>query len=432
MSPLWHRALLAAATLTVAAGVSSSCSSVNEKGDAGANDAASQSSGGGSGGGSGSTGTSSGSASSGSSGGGSSSGAQTDAGGTTGGDSGSTSTGDGSVGGVPGGRIGVGTTVAGCEIFPPDNPWNVEIDGPDVQVIHTYDSQLPQSTALHPDFGGYTTDIGGIPFNTVDAGQPDLTTDLTLYASESDPGPGGWVGANPVTTGAGMGATAYPFFVGMEIEGNPPAGGTPGSLPGDQHGLVLQQGASGCTSYEAWNCVVVSKPPFQCANGAVYHLTSDALRTAGWTSADAAGLSILAGLVRLSEVQAGAVTHAVRVTFNTTQNGYIPPATHAASSKPLGSAYPPMGLRLRLKASVSTSGYTAASQIIMAGLKKYGLIVADNGSDWFFQGDSNDGWTAMAPDGKDTIIGEVVGDFRHLSGSDFEAVYTGDPVATGL
>jgi hypothetical protein len=240
------------------------------------------------------------------------------------------------------------------------------------------------------------------------------------------------VGANPVATGADIGTTAYPFFVGMEIEGNPAPGGTAGSLPGDQHALVLRQGPSGCTSYEAWNCVVVSNPPFQCANGAVFDLTSNALRPAGWTSADAAGLSILAGLVKLSEVQAGEVTHAIRVTFSITQSGYVPPATHAAGTEPLGSAYPPMGLRLRLKASVPTSSYTAASQVILAAMKKYGLIVADNGSDWYFQGDSNDGWTATAPDGNDTIINEVVGDFRHLSGADFEVVYTGDPVATGL
>lgn len=334
----------------------------------------------------------------------------------------------GTVGGVPGGQAGVGTTVSGCEIFPSDNAWNVAIDGPGVQVIHTYDAELPQGTELHPDFGGYTTDIGGIPYNVVPATQADVSTQFTLYASESDPGPNGWT---DMTTGT----TTYPFFVGMHIEGNPAAGGTPGSLPGDQHGLVLQRGASAgspCTSYEAWNCVVAPSPPIQCANGAVFPLTSNALRPAGWTSADAAGLSVLAGLVKLSEVQAGAVTHAIRVTFNSTQNGYVPPATHAASSNPLGSAYPPMGLRLRLMASVSTSSYTAASQTIMAAMKTYGLIVADNGSDWYFQGDSDDGWTAMAPDGQDTLINEVVGDFRSLHGSDFEAVYTGQPVSTGL
>jgi hypothetical protein len=219
----------------------------------------------------------------------------------------------------------------------------------------------------------------------------------------------------------------------MEIEGDPPAGGTPGNLDGDQHGIVLQQGASGCTLYEAWNCVVVSSPPFQCANGAVFDLTSNALRPAGWTSADAAGLAILPGLVKLSEVvTAKVVTHAIRITFDSTQNGYIAPATHAAGSEPLGSAYPPMGLRLRLKSSVSTTSYTAASQVILAAMKKYGIIIADNGSDWFFQGDSNDGWNATAPDGQDTLIDEIVGDFGNISGGDFEAIYTGDPVDTGL
>ncbi|HXX67826.1 MAG TPA: hypothetical protein VEK07_11620 [Polyangiaceae bacterium] len=339
----------------------------------------------------------------------------------------------GTVGGIVGGIVGVGTTVAGCTIFPADNPWNVEIDGPNVQVVHAYDSQIPQGGPVHPDFGGYTSNVGGIPFNVVDAGQPDLDTEFTLYASESDPGPDGWIGPNPVTSGSATGETAWPFFVPMEIEGNPAAGGTPGSLPGDQHALVLQQGAGGCTAYEAWNCVVVSAPPFQCANGAVFDLTSNALRPAGWTSADAAGLAILPGLVKLSEVvTSGVVTHAIRMTFATTQQGYIPPATHAAGSQPLGSAYPPMGLRLRMKATVSTTKYTAASQVIMAAMKKYGLIVADNGSDWYFQGDSNDGWNATAPDGQDTLIDEIVGDFRSLSGSDFEVVYTSDPVATGL
>jgi hypothetical protein len=302
-----------------------------------------------------------------------------------------------------------------------------------VQVIHTYDAQLHAGTALHADFGDYSTNGYGIPYEVVPATQADLPTTLTLYASESDPGPGGWVGPNPVTTNASSGTTAYPFFVGMKVEGNPKPGGTPGSLPGDQHGIVLQQGASGggCTLYEAWNCAVVSAPPFQCANGAVFNLTSNALRPAGWTSADAAGLAVFAGLVKLSEVKAGAITHAIRITFNTSQKGYIPPATHAAGSQPLGSAYPPMGLRLRLKASVATSSYAASSQVIMAAMKKYGVIVADNGSDWYFQGDSDDGWNAMQSNGN-ALIDDISADFHHLTGGDFEAVSTGDPIATGL
>jgi hypothetical protein len=292
-------------------------------------------------------------------------------------------------------------------------------------VIHTYDSGIPQATTLHPDWGDYTTNHYGIPYNVVPASQADQTTIFSYAANESDPGPGGWIGTNPVTAGSKTGTTAYPFFGTMKIEGDPPPGGTPGSLPGDQHAIVLQQGASGCKSYEAWNCAMSASPPFRCANGAVFDLTSNALRPLGWTSADAAGLSILAGLVRLSEVQAGAINHAIRVTFNNTQNAYILPATHAASSK--GNPYPPMGLRLRLKASVPTSSYTAASQVIMAALKKYGFMVADNGSDWYFQGDSDDGWNATAPDGRDTLIGEISTDFRHLTGADFEVIYSGNP-----
>jgi hypothetical protein len=330
------------------------------------------------------------------------------------------------VGGVPGGKAGPGTTLQGCQIFPPDNPWNTAIDGPNVQVIHTYDSGLPQATTLHPDWGDYTTDHYGIPYNVVPSTQADLTITFNYAADESDPGPGGWMGTNPVTAGSKMGTTAYPFFAGMKIEGDPGPGGTPGSLPGDQHGIVLQQGSGGCKLYEAWNCVGgITTPPFECANGAVFDLNSNMLRPAGWTSADAAGLAIFAGLVRLSDVKAGAISHAIRVTFNSTQGKYIPPATHAASSK--GNPYPPMGLRLRMKASVPISSYSAGSQTIMTAMKKYGLIVADNGSDWYFQGDSDDGWSAMAPDGKDTYIGEAVSDFHHITGADFEVIYSGDP-----
>jgi hypothetical protein len=351
-------------------------------------------------------------------------------GGTSGSSSGSTTT-DGGVGGVPGGVAGPGANVNGCEIFPADNPWNVMIDAPAVEVIHGYDSQLPQATHLHPDFGGWTQGYG-IPYNVVPSSQALQDIDFTLYAGESDPGPMGWIGTNPVTSGAAMGETMWPFFTGMKIEGNPKAGGSPGNLPGDQHGLVLQQGssASSCVSYEAWNCVSGGSAPFQCANGAVFPLSSNALRPLGWTSADAAGLSILAGLVKLAEVQAGAVNHAIRVTFNATSNSYILPATHAASSK--SAPYPPMGLRLRLKSSVSLSSYHPESQIIMTAMQKYGLIIADNGSDWYFQGDSNDGWNGTAKDGKDTIIDELVGDFGNITGADFEAVFSGTPQKTGL
>jgi hypothetical protein len=139
------------------------------------------------------------------------------AGGSTGGDGGGAG-GAASVGGVPGGKAGVGTLIGTCEIFPSDNPWNVQIDGPGVEVVHTYDSPLPQSTSLHPDWGDYSVNHYGIPFNPVDAGQADEATVFSVSASQSDPGPAGWVGQNPVTTGSDVGTTAYPFFVGMKIE----------------------------------------------------------------------------------------------------------------------------------------------------------------------------------------------------------------------
>jgi hypothetical protein len=408
-------------------GAGSSSSSFN-----GSSSSSGGSSGTSSGGGASSGSTSSGGGST-SSGGGASSSSSGTAGGSSSGSSSGAFTGDAgpSPGGVPGGIVGVGTTVSGCEIFPPDNPWNVEVDGPNIQIVHTYDSELSASTHLHPDWGGYTSNNAGIPFNVVPSTQAEADINFTLYASESDPGPGGWIGTNPVTSNSDSGETAWPFFVGMEIEGDPSAGGTPGSLPGDQHGLVLLQGASGCMLYEGWNCVVVSAAPFACANGAAFDLTSNALRPAGWTSSDAAGLPVMPGLVKLAEVQAGAITHAIRVTFNTTQNGYIAPATHAAGSEALGSAYPPMGLRLRMKSTTPTSSYGAASQVIMAAMKKYGVLIADNGSDWFFQGDSNDGWNATQSDGN-SLISDISGDFGNITGGDFEVVYTGAPVNTGL
>jgi hypothetical protein len=343
------------------------------------------------------------------------------------------------VGGIPGGQAGPGTTLAGCEIFPPDNPWNVRIDGPNVKVVTTY--TLPQGTALHADFGDFSPDGYGIPYEVVPASQADVQTKFGCFADQSDPGPGGWTTAPAASTadcmdegnGTELGVTAYPFFTGMHIEGNPAAGsgGTPGALGGDQHAIVLQQGANGCTSWEAWNCVE-NPAPFNCANGAKFDLTSNTLRPAGWTSGDAAGLSILAGLVRLVDVQAGAIHHAIRVTFEDTQAGYIPPATHAANGGALGGAEPPMGLRLRLKASVVITSYPAAAQVVLKAMQQYGLRVADIGSNWYFQGDSDNGWNGSPGDSGPSWFSQVAEGVGQIHGSDFEVVYTGDPVNTGL
>jgi hypothetical protein len=169
-------------------------------------------------------------------------------------------------------------------------------------------------------------------------------------------------------------------------------------------------------------------PPWSAANGASWNLGSNGLRPAGFTSGDAAGLSVFAGLVKIAEVQAGVVTHAIRVTFNSVQYGYILPASHCVGSN-TDSTMPPMGLRLRLKASVDTSKFSGPGKVVATAMKTYGLIVADIGSDWYFQGDSDNRWDDNDPNGTDTYVGELITDFGTVSGMDFEVIPTG-PVST--
>jgi hypothetical protein len=135
------------------------------------------------------------------------------------------------------------------------------------------------------------------------------------------------------------------------------------------------------------------------------------------------------GLLKLAEVKSGVVSHAIRITFDVTQKGYVFPATHSAGSTPLGGASPPMGLRLRLKSSVVTSGFSGPGQIVAKAMQTYGVIVADNGSDWFFTGDSDNGWNDM--DVTDTYVGELITDFDGVHGTDFDVLDTGAPVNTG-
>ena len=167
--------------------------------------------------------------------------------------------------------------------------------------------------------------------------------------------------------------------------------------------------------YETWDTTYVG-PGWDAGSGAKFNLTSNTLRPDGWTSGDAAGLPILPGLVKVSEVNAGAINHAIRFTVAHTQQGYIHPATHAAGNS--NTSLPPMGLRLRLKATFDTSSYSGPTLVILTAMKEYGLILADNGSNWYISGDSDDGWNA--------IMDQIVTDFGGVTGSDFEAVYTGD------
>jgi hypothetical protein len=178
------------------------------------------------------------------------------------------------------------------------------------------------------------------------------------------------------------------------------------------HVLVLEQGS--CELYETWNTTYVG-PGWHAGSGAKFALGSNALRPDGWTSADAAGLPVFPGLVKVSEVQAGAVNHAIRFTASKSQNGFIHPATHAAGTA--STSLPPMGLRLRLKASFDLSGYSGPALVILTAMKQYGIILADNGSNWYISGDSDDAWNPLM-DG-------IITAFNKVTGTDFEAVTTG-------
>jgi hypothetical protein len=256
----------------------------------------------------------------------------------------------------------------------------------------TYQGTMNLSTHLHPDWGVWSKDHYGIPWQAVPAGQA-LAPMTFKYASQSDPGP-------------------YPFPASAKVEGGAGSGG-------DMHVLVIAMGS--CSLYETWSSKYVA-PGWSCGSGAKFDLGSDALRPDGWTSADAAGLPVFPGLVKVSEVQAGVVKHAIRFTMNSTQQAYIHPATHAAGAA--DATLPPMGLRLRLKSTFDVSPYSGPTKIVLVAMQQYGIILADNGSDWYIGGDSDDAWTPMM-DG-------LVGDLQNVHGSDFEAVDTGPISTAGL
>jgi hypothetical protein len=282
-------------------------------------------------------------------------------------------------GGVP--------TVAGCRIFPADNAWNTDVSAAPVDPNSAayLASMNAATTFLHPDFG--SNPAYGIPFTSVAAGQPlvPMTFD---YAGESDPGP-------------------YPIPPTAPVEGG--AGAT-----GDRHVLVVD--ANACKLYELYAAQYVG-PGWHAGSGAVFDLGSNALRPDYWTSADAAGLPILPGLVRYDEAaQNGEIDHALRFTVRRTQRAFIHPATHYASAS-TDPALPPMGLRVRLKASFDVSAFTGASRAVLVALKRYGMFVADNGSDWFISGATDGRWN-------DTELDQL----KRVPASAFEVVQTGSVV----
>ncbi len=216
---------------------------------------------------------------------------------------------------------------------------------------------------LHPDFG--SPRAYGIPYAVVGAGQRELPVHYTAWGTESDPGP-------------------FPIPPNAPVENGQRS-------DGDRHVLVVDR--SRCTLYELSRAFFKRRPrPHWNADaGARWNLRSTALRPDSWTSADAAGLPIFPGLIRYDEVAAGHLDHAIRVTFDITRNAWIHPASHCAGATANPNA-PPMGLRLRLKPGYDVAGLTGAAKVIATALKRYGLVVADNGSNWFFGGSSDRRW----------------------------------------
>jgi hypothetical protein len=279
---------------------------------------------------------------------------------------------------APGGAGTGPPVIMGCAVFPADNPWNRDVSGDPVDPrSDAYIASMGASTKLHPDFGSDPT--FGIPWVAGPGAQPKVPMSFD-YADESDPGP-------------------YPFPPDAPVEAG-----------GDQHVLVLDRDA--CKLYEGFDCAR-SGSGWHCGSGALFDLHSNALRPDGYTSADAAGLPILPGLARRDEVQAGEIRHALRFTVRRTQKAYVHPATHFASSN-TDPNLPPMGLRVRLKASYDVGGFRGGARVILTALKRYGMFVADNGSDWFISGASDPRWD-------DANLDQL----KQVPGSAFEVVQTG-------
>jgi hypothetical protein len=273
--------------------------------------------------------------------------------------------------------------IGGCTVFPSDNIWNTRIDQLSIHPnSSTWVSTIGASSPLHPDFGSGTYNGGpiGIPYVPVPGTQTKYPATFQ-YQSESDPGP-------------------YAIPLNAPIEGG-------SSSTGDRH--VISVDADNCILYEIYDAYPQTAS-WQGGSGAIFNLLSNALRPDGWTSADAAGLPIFAGLVRYDEILAGEIRHAIRFTAPQTQQAYVWPARHYASSL-TSTQYPPMGARFRLRAGFDISGFSPVNQIILIALKRYGMILADNGSSWFISGAPDSRW-----DNSDLHA------LTTIAGSNFEAV----------
>ncbi len=284
--------------------------------------------------------------------------------------------------------VHAGPTVGGCPIFPANNIWNVPVNTLPVHANSaTYVATISATAHTHMDFGSglYLGRPIGIPFVTVNASQPKVPITFG-YFDESDPGP-------------------YPLPTDVPIEGGA------AFSDGDRHALVLD--TSACRLYEVYRAFQVSPNVWHGDGGSVFDLNSHALRPDTWTSADAAGLPILPGLLRYDEVNSGEITHALRFTVPQTRNTYVWPARHQASNL-TGAQYPPMGQRFRLRANypeIKTPPFSPHALTIIRALKKYGMMLADNGSRWYISGAPDDRWD-----------NDVLHQLDIIVGSDYEAV----------
>lgn len=274
-------------------------------------------------------------------------------------------------------------SLGSCPVFPGDNPWNTDVSTLPVD-DHSDEylsgiAGLGGNQFLHADFGGAGT--YGIPYVTVAGTEPAVPVTFTDYGDESNPGP-------------------YPIPLSAPVEGG-----------SDRHALAVDR--DHCMLYELFAATPRSNH-WEAASGAVFDLRSNALRPDGWTSADAGGLPIFAGLVRYDDVASGSIDHALRFTVARTQRAYLHPATHFAPSS-TDPDLPPMGLRLRLQASFDLSGYHGQARVVLTALKRYGMIVADNGSNWYVTGAADARWND-----------EDLNQLKTVPGSAFEVVDTGE------
>ena len=272
-----------------------------------------------------------------------------------------------------------------CSTFPRDSWWHADVRGLPVHArSRAWLSHMSTEVDLHPDFGpsyGDGPDYG-IPVTVVRPSHPKVRVRF-VYASESD-------------------RVRYPLGVDTRIEGGR-------GSDGDKHAIVVDRGR--CRLYETWN-TRMRDGRWIAGSGAVWSLSSNRLRPDGWTSADAAGLPILPGLLRWNEVRAGRVDHAIRFTTDVTSRHHLWPARHDAGSRD-SLAYPPMGARFRMRPGFSTRGFSQYAVAVISAMKRYGLVLADNGSPWYFQGEQNSHWPAR-----------LVEELKQIPASAFVAVDT--------